>query len=80
MANTQTPSVGRIVHYYDHQEENQNKPGPYAATIAAVHSDNCVTLSVQMPWRETLFVASSCSHKDVGGEQMGRYWDWPSRV
>lgn len=80
MANTQTPSVGRIVHYYDRDETNQNLHGPYAAVIAAVHSNDCVTLAVTMPWRETLFVTSSCTHKDSGGEAMGKYWVWPPRV
>lgn len=80
MANTQTPTVGRVVHYWNTREPNQNFPGPYAATIAAVHNDNCITLAVMMPWRETLFIASSCMHKDSGGEGMGSYWDWPAHV
>lgn len=70
------PTIGRIVHYYTDLVENQNKPGPYAATIVAVHSDTCVTLAVLMPWRHDVFVASSAQRKDVVGEQ-GSYWVWP---
>lgn len=72
------PTVGRIVHFYTDLVDNQNKPGPYAATIAAVHSDTCVTLSVLMPWRHDVFVASSAQRKDVAGGQ-GSYWEWPPR-
>lgn len=76
----QKPSVGRVVHYYDNEVENQNKPGPYVGFISAVHSDTCCTLSFVMPWDTTVGVASSCMRKDAAGEKAARYWEWPPRV
>lgn len=76
----QKPSVGRVVHYYDRMSDNQNKPGPFPAIIAAVHSDTCCTLSVFMPWREAVFVASSNMRKDVAGVDPRNYWEWPPRT
>ena len=76
----QKPSVGRIVHYYDRVAENQNKPGPYPALIAAVHSDTCCTLTVFMPWAERPFIASSCQREDVAGSEPRHYWEWPPRT
>ena len=76
----QKPSVGRVVHYYDTEVHNQNKPGPYPAFVSAVHSDTCCTLSFVMPWDTVVGIASSCMRKDVAGENPARYWEWPPRA
>lgn len=71
------PIVGQVVHYYDSMVENQNKPGPYAATVAASHSETCCTLAVLMPWRTDVVMASSVMREDAAGHEPIRYWKWP---
>lgn len=66
------PTVGRVVHFY---EDGQ---GPFSATIAAVHSDTCCTLSVFKPHQTSVYVASSCVIKEAAAG-MTSYWVWPPR-
>ena len=75
----QTPTVGRIVHFY----EGQALDKPVAALITRVHSDTCVNLTTfgdgmdPMPVSSVELVAST-EPADVGGRSM--FCIWPPRV
>jgi len=79
----QKPTVGRIVHYYEAPAGSTPDfggafEGPFAAIVAASHSDTCATLAVLKPWKEGVHVASSSQRKDVAGGMLS-YWEWPPR-
>lgn len=69
-----TPSIGRIVHYYE------KLPGPaYAAIITQTWSETCVNLTVFPPTGNSYSV-TSCQHEHVAGDPANRRWVWPHRV
>lgn len=79
----QKPTVGRIVHFYDH---NTEKPGPLAAMVAFVYDDqftenenlvNIVNLSVLNHTGSHWYSEKLVPPKTEGAK---RYWEWPPRV
>lgn len=81
---TDKPTVGRVVHYYPAEKDvyfRKNWPGPYAATITYVTSDNVVNLMVQPPWHlGTPY--GVCDRQQSAGdvEDKAGTWCWPPRV
>jgi hypothetical protein len=89
MANTQQPSIGRIVHYQAHGSPNgQHQSLPRAAIITGLHygpaqvggpagelSTDCVDLCVLNP--SGLFFNQACLFDADAGPGT---WRWPPRV
>lgn len=75
----QTPSIGRIVHFFDAGLKGLgvNGEGPYAAIITTVHSPTCVNLD-GFPAGQIGEQTSVClGTKDSG---MSSRWEWPARA
>lgn len=83
MANTQQPSIGRIVHYQAHGSPNgQHKSEPRAAVITGLIKDpggtvenDVVDLFVMNP--HGLFFNAACQYDADAGPGT---WRWPPRV
>ena len=70
-----SPTVGRIVHYYDPGLNGlgSNDEGPYAAIITHVHDDSCVDL--------TVFPSGEIGHQElVVLNGHAQRWEWPKQA
>jgi hypothetical protein len=79
-----TPSIGRIVHYYerpwDARPGELRKPiGPHAAIVTRVWSDTCVSLQVMFDAGPARPVASVL-FDEAEGPSTNSSWRWPPRV
>lgn len=78
----QTPTVGRIVHFYTGflaEQSNNNGSGPYAAIITRVWGDSMVNLTVFPDCGgELQHFTSVTNYLPEGVDAMqGRAWVWP---
>lgn len=71
------PTVGRIVHFYDHSRprDASGKPGPFAAIVTGTN-DPFVSLTI-FPNGYPPASISNVPHDDDAKE--GFYWVWPPR-
>lgn len=73
---TQTPTVGRIVHYQAYGTPGGEHPSvPRAAIVTAVHDTETVDLCVLNP--TGMFFNQRCKFSD---EPKGGCWRWPPRA
>lgn len=74
MSNPILPTVGRVVHYCPAGTEGQDRP-IFAAVIAAVHSDECVTLHV-FDGNGYGWPSACVYHQDAPRLSDEAYWQW----
>lgn len=67
----QTPSIGRIVHWWDHMGPEGGPGRAHPAIITRVWSDTSVNLTV---FRDGSVPIPASS------QQLGRHWTWPPYV
>lgn len=84
MAETQKPTVGRIVHFFTKNTAhhyNGMGEGPYAAMIVQPHGDRCASLQVFPPFAHDYQVGSVPldDSPDASGDCVNR-WRWPDRA
>lgn len=74
-----SPTIGRIVHFFDHTRprDASGKPGPFAAIITDVHGPAIVTLTVFPVGYPPVSVSSVEMHG--GDDDLRIYWTWPPR-
>lgn len=71
---SQTPTIGRIVHYRAHgSPDGLFLPTPRAAIITKIHADTCVELCVFSP----VGILFTTSFFDDSAEPACGTWHWP---
>lgn len=78
---TQKPSVGRIVLFRSNQIKDVGFDGAEVpAIITAVHSDDCVNLTVFRDAQDPVPITSVNYAEDFEASGQGLAWRWPPRV
>lgn len=77
-----TPTIGRIVHFYDHgMEVYTQRLGPYAAIVTFVHEDGSV--DVQPFGQGSMPSYDEQTHRVIEGQKTSdqtSWWEWPPRA
>ena len=82
---SQTPSVGRIVHYFPGPHDPSacvnGNDDPVAAVVVRAWSDDCLNLRLLLDYTANEGCPSRTSVQRRGVAPSGSFcWDWPERV